>query len=111
MKVHVRGHVSFKSGISPLKILNSDIVINLFSVGGIGVIMNIDRVAEMMATAGSSCKVRGISDSGWYLEKKPDLIKCKNNAKNCNTPSQAISKGMRYVHFLCNSKLEQKNFL
>lgn len=68
------------------------------SVGGIGVIMNIDRVAEMMATAGSSCKVRGISDSGWYLEKKPDLIKCKNNAKNCNTPSQAISKGMSYWH-------------
>jgi hypothetical protein len=67
----------------------------LFSVGGIGVILNIDRVAEMMSTAGSSCKVRGISDSGWYLESKPDSTgKCKNNAKNCNKPSQAIQKGM-----------------
>lgn len=67
------------------------------SVGGIGVILNIDRVAEMMSTAGSSCKVRGISDSGWYLESKPDSTgKCKNNAKNCNKPSQAIQKGMGY---------------
>ena len=66
----------------------------MYSVGGIGVIMNIDRVAEMMLAAGSSCKVRGISDSGWYLERKPDLTKCKNDPKNCNIPSQAIKKGM-----------------
>jgi hypothetical protein len=65
-----------------------------FSVGGIGVIMNIDRVANMMSTAGSSCKVRGISDSGWYLESKPDLTACKNNPQNCSKPSQAIEKGM-----------------
>ena len=68
-----------------------------FSIGGIGVIMNIDRVATMMATAGSSCKVRGISDSGWYLESKPDLTQCKNNPQNCNKPAQAIKKGMGYV--------------
>ena len=65
------------------------------SAGGIGVFMNIDRVTEMISTAGSSCKVRGISDSGWYLESKPDLTKCKNNPQNCNNPSQAIRKGMR----------------
>ena len=58
-------------------------------------IMNIDRVAEMLSSAGSSCKVRGVSDSGWYLEKKPDLNSCKNDPKNCNKPSQAIKEGMR----------------
>ncbi|XP_028411834.1 palmitoleoyl-protein carboxylesterase NOTUM-like isoform X2 [Dendronephthya gigantea] len=66
------------------------------SVGGIGVIMSIDRVAQMLSAAGSSCKVRGISDSGWYLEKIPDLKKCKNDPRSCNKPSQAIRKGMRY---------------
>ena len=71
------------------------VVYFVYSVGGIGVIMNIDRVAAMMSSAGSSCKVRGVSDSGWYLEKKPDLIKCRNDPKNCNEPSQMIKKGMR----------------
>ncbi|XP_046847852.1 palmitoleoyl-protein carboxylesterase NOTUM-like isoform X2 [Xenia sp. Carnegie-2017] len=66
------------------------------SVGGIGVIMSIDRVAKMMSTAGSSCKVRGIADSGWYLESKPDLSKCKINPTVCNSPSHGIRMGMSY---------------
>ena len=57
--------------------------------------MNIDRVAEMMLAAGSSAKVRGISDSGWYLEgKNAYLAQCRNNPKNCDRPSDIIIKGM-----------------
>ena len=78
------------------------------SIGGIGVIMNIDRVAKMMATAGSSCKVRGISDSGWYLESKPDLTQCKNNPQDCNKPSQAIKKGMGYWNGVVPSNCAQE---
>ena len=60
--------------------------------------MNIDRVAEMMLTAGSSAKVRGISDSGWYLEgKNAHLAQCKNNPKNYDRPSDIIMKGIGWV--------------
>ena len=41
------------------------------SAGSVGVIVNLDRVATLMATMGSKAEVRGLADSGWFLDNKP----------------------------------------
>ena len=63
------------------------------SAGGIGVIINLDRVAKMLANAGSTEVVRGISDSGWYIERKTSA--CKTNPPTKACLSDVIARGMR----------------
>ncbi|XP_063954827.1 palmitoleoyl-protein carboxylesterase NOTUM-like isoform X1 [Lytechinus pictus] len=41
------------------------------SAGGTGVLLNLDRVASMMDEAGSTAKVVGLADSGWFLDTEP----------------------------------------
>lgn len=66
------------------------------SAGGTGVLLNVDRVAEMMAAAGSSAYVRGLSDSGWFLET--DSLDSPNDDCSdflfCN-PSLSIKRGSK----------------
>lgn len=38
------------------------------SAGAAGVMINLDRVAQQIANAGSKADVRGLADSGWVLE-------------------------------------------
>lgn len=38
------------------------------SAGAAGVMINLDRVAQQIADAGSKADVRGLADSGWVLE-------------------------------------------
>ena len=38
------------------------------SAGGIGVILNLDRLAQRIKMAGLKVEVRGLADSGWYLD-------------------------------------------
>ena len=38
------------------------------SAGGIGVILNLDRLARRIKMAGLKVEVRGLADSGWYLD-------------------------------------------
>lgn len=38
------------------------------SAGAAGVMINLDRVARMIADSGSQADVRGLADSGWILE-------------------------------------------
>jgi len=42
------------------------------SAGGTGVLMNIDRVQNLLTLAGIDAKVRGVVDSAWYL-KRPHM--------------------------------------
>ncbi|XP_066503092.1 inactive palmitoleoyl-protein carboxylesterase notum1b [Hoplias malabaricus] len=66
------------------------------SAGGTGVLLNVDRVAELLKSQGhGSVQVRGLADSGWFLDNKQyrctecvDTISC--------APTEAIKRGIRY---------------
>uniref|UniRef100_A0A4W3JYZ6 Notum, palmitoleoyl-protein carboxylesterase a n=1 Tax=Callorhinchus milii TaxID=7868 RepID=A0A4W3JYZ6_CALMI len=66
------------------------------SAGGTGVLLNLDRVAAQLEEAGfPGIQVRGLADSGWFLDNKQftrtdclDTISC--------APTEAIKKGIRY---------------
>ena len=57
------------------------------SAGGIGVILNLDRVANNLAKLGSRVQVRGLADSGWYLDLN----------SHAGGRIDTIKKGMRWV--------------
>ncbi|XP_061588773.1 carboxylesterase notum2 [Cololabis saira] len=64
------------------------------SAGGTGVLLNIERVASQMEQLGSEAQVRGLVDSGWFLESKqqrspncPETVSC--------SPEDAIKIGLR----------------
>ncbi|KAK2874720.1 hypothetical protein QQF64_003312 [Cirrhinus molitorella] len=66
------------------------------SAGGTGVLLNVDRVSELLKDLGlGSVQVRGLVDSGWFLDNKQyrssdciDTISC--------APTEAIKRGVRY---------------
>lgn len=41
------------------------------SAGAAGVLVNLDRVADLLLAMGSKVEVRGLSDSGWFLDNEP----------------------------------------
>ncbi|XP_054461092.1 carboxylesterase notum2 [Anoplopoma fimbria] len=64
------------------------------SAGGTGVLLNIERVASQLEQLGAEAHVRGLVDSGWFLESKqqrspncPETISC--------SPEDAIKIGLR----------------
>ncbi|KAJ8345981.1 hypothetical protein SKAU_G00301740 [Synaphobranchus kaupii] len=66
------------------------------SAGGTGVLLNVDQVAEQLVELGhTGVQVRGLSDSGWFLDNKQyrctdciDTISC--------APTEAIKRGIQY---------------
>ena len=74
------------------------------SAGAAGVIVNLDRVADLMASKGSSVQVRGLADSGWFLDNKPfeghvsrNLVKsnCATSPHTC-PPLESIKLAMKH---------------
>jgi len=74
----------------------------LHSAGGTGVLLNVDRVASQLGQLGAEAHVRGLVDSGWFLESQqqqqlpqgcPETISC--------SPEDAIKKGLRSDPFFC----------
>uniref|UniRef100_A0A665TAH5 Notum, palmitoleoyl-protein carboxylesterase n=1 Tax=Echeneis naucrates TaxID=173247 RepID=A0A665TAH5_ECHNA len=64
------------------------------SAGGTGVLLNIERVASQLELLGAEAQVRGLVDSGWFLESKhqrspncPETVSC--------SPEDAIKIGLR----------------
>ncbi|XP_057700474.1 carboxylesterase notum2 [Corythoichthys intestinalis] len=64
------------------------------SAGGTGVLLNIERVASYLEQLGAEAQVRGLVDSGWFLESKhqrspdcPETVTC--------SPEDAIKVGLR----------------
>ena len=53
------------------------------SAGGIGVLINLDRVSNQMATLAPEVEVRGIADSGWFLDVPQFRNKDCAVASNC----------------------------
>lgn len=65
------------------------------SAGGTGVLLNIERVAAQLQQLGAEAQVRGLVDSGWFLEsKQPRSPNCPEGA-SCS-PEDAIKLGLRY---------------
>jgi hypothetical protein len=56
------------------------------SAGAAGVMVNLDRVSDLMARLGSSVQVRGLADSGWFLDNKPfDGHRSNSLKSSCQT--------------------------
>lgn len=80
----------------PLVKLNTSVfVIFSCSAGGTGVLLNIERVAAQLQQLGAEAQVRGLVDSGWFLEsKQPRSPNCPEGV-SCS-PEDAIKLGLRY---------------
>ncbi|XP_011247617.1 palmitoleoyl-protein carboxylesterase NOTUM isoform X1 [Mus musculus] len=66
------------------------------SAGGTGVLLNVDRVAELLEELGyPSIQVRGLADSGWFLDNKQYRRSDCIDTINC-APTDAIRRGIRY---------------
>uniref|UniRef100_W5LMR8 Notum, palmitoleoyl-protein carboxylesterase n=1 Tax=Astyanax mexicanus TaxID=7994 RepID=W5LMR8_ASTMX len=66
------------------------------SAGGTGVLLNVDRVAELLKSRGhGSIQVRGLADSGWFLDN--EQYRCTDcvDTMSC-APTEAIKRGIRY---------------
>uniref|UniRef100_A0AAY4CQ87 Uncharacterized protein n=1 Tax=Denticeps clupeoides TaxID=299321 RepID=A0AAY4CQ87_9TELE len=73
------------------------------SAGGTGVLLNIEKVSSQLEQLGAEAQVRGLVDSGWFLESKqqkahecPDGVLC--------SPVDALKKGLR----LWNGNIPEK---
>ncbi|KAM3624392.1 uncharacterized protein V6R79_022839 [Siganus canaliculatus] len=76
------------------------------SAGGTGVLLNIERVASQLEQLGAEAQVRGLVDSGWFLESKqqrspncPETISC--------SPEDAIRIGLRLWNGVVPDKCRQ----
>ncbi|XP_076879681.1 inactive palmitoleoyl-protein carboxylesterase notum1b isoform X2 [Brachyhypopomus gauderio] len=66
------------------------------SAGGTGVLLNVDGVADLLKSWGhGSVQVRGLADSGWFLDNQQfGCSECVDTI-NC-APIEAIKRGIRY---------------
>jgi hypothetical protein len=66
------------------------------SVGGTGVMLNLDRVADIVGRTGSKAEVYGLSDSGWYVDNTPNVKNLCNGRRNRCSATKTIQAGQRY---------------
>lgn len=64
-----------------------------FSAGGTGVLLNLDHVADNLADWVPGIEVRGVSDSGWFLDNKQYKPAPCMNAHSC-APVDGIKRGV-----------------
>lgn len=78
-------------------VLISTCHVAVYSAGGTGVLLNVDRVAELLERLGhTGIQVRGLSDSGWFLDNKQyDCTECVD-AVSC-APTETIKRGIKYA--------------
>ncbi|KAI8735438.1 carboxylesterase notum2, partial [Biomphalaria glabrata] len=62
------------------------------SAGGTGVLINIDRIADIIHASDPSIDVRGLVDAGWFLDNEPFRAKHCRDAFTCS-PMAGIQKG------------------
>lgn len=66
------------------------------SAGGTGVLLNVDRVAQLLEARGfPGIRVRGLADSGWFLDNKQYRSTDCLDPVSCS-PTEAIERGIRY---------------
>ena len=59
------------------------------SAGGTGVLVNLDSVADLVRNLGGRMRVRGIVDSGWFLDNDP----FSGSGKQGLSPADTVSVG------------------
>lgn len=75
------------------------------SAGGTGVLLNVDRVAEQLEALGyPAIQVRGLADSGWFLDNKQYLHTDCVDTATC-APTEAIRRGIRCREGACAGRL------
>lgn len=58
-------------------------------------LLNVDRVAEQLESLGhGGVQVRGLADSGWFLDNKQYKITACLDTISC-APTEAIKRGIR----------------
>lgn len=70
------------------------------SAGGTGVMLNVDRVAELLRSWGSRAQVRALADSGWFLDNEPYAPTDCTEWHSC-APLQAV----KLAHRLWNGQV------
>ncbi len=73
---------------------------DVFSAGGTGVMLNLDRVTDFLRTQGSTAEVRGVTDSGWFLDNVPYAPADCQDPQRC-APTSAVQMG----HSLWNGQV------
>ncbi|GIY51208.1 palmitoleoyl-protein carboxylesterase NOTUM [Caerostris darwini] len=64
------------------------------SAGGTGVLLNLDRVSDFLQGLKSKIEVRGLADSGWFLDNEPyQPLECLD-PQTC-APVEAIKRGVK----------------
>lgn len=64
------------------------------SAGGTGVLLNIEKVSSQLELMGAEAQVRGLVDSGWFLESRQQKVLECSDGVSCS-PVDAIKKGLR----------------
>lgn len=77
------------------------------SAGGTGVLLNIDKVSSLLEQQGAEAQVRGLVDSGWFLESKQQKVPDCPDSASC-TPADAIKKGLRLWNGVVPEKCKQQ---
>lgn len=73
----------------------SELILLTDSAGGIGVLLNVDQVAEHLVSEGhSGVQVRGLVDSGWFLDNQQYKLTDCLDTISC-APTEAIKRGIR----------------
>lgn len=65
-----------------------------FSAGGTGVLMNLDRVADLVAELAPGVEVRGIADSGWFVDIPQFRPNKCSDSFSCS-PVDSIQRGIK----------------
>lgn len=70
-------------------------ILLITSAGGTGVLLNVDHVAKQLESEGhSGVQVRGLVDSGWFLDNKQYKLTDCLDTISC-APTEAIKRGIR----------------
>ena len=69
-------------------------LISYFSAGGIGVLLNLDHIAGLLNQRVPSLDVRGIADSGWFLDNEQYRPVGCNDAHSC-APTIVTRRGIQ----------------
>jgi len=85
----------------PHGLLNaSKLMLTGSSAGGIGVLLNLDRVTDFLRAQGAAPEVRGVSDSGWFLDNAPYAPTDCQDPQRC-APTTTVQLG----HALWNGQV------
>ena len=66
------------------------------SAGGTGVLVNLDRLSRRLSVLGPGVKLRGIADSGWFIDNVPYRHQTCTDALLCS-PAESVQRGIQSV--------------